>query len=401
MAIVSMMPATFSWYDHSGTSKAEYFKYQKDNLPISGSSGLSVSTRTVDKNGENPSSDTFNKVTFASSNTPTIQYYKTTFDNTGNNARDVYAELGVKELTNDENIKVGITDPVINEKGFTITKTPASNTKTRVYFIPTSAYSSFWYNSNTSSNEYDMNIIYTVGGTDSDKKKMNRRSNSNSDFKDAKTGTKAPYIYYYDVPNNATSFFFCNHWYSANDDNKEWNRTPDITDTRTAGIVYSLTGKNITDSYKLYTASEPNIKLAALNKSYSEVRLSLNGHTSIGLQRDSSGEDENFVSDYYGNTISYAVTDGSDKISVGSKDGIITADAYTGDSFATVTTTITGICGDTITTDTKVYITQTIPQMPVAQNIPVQAGKKVDIYWYVTNKGQTTGDLASSIYWTV
>ena len=404
MACMSMMPATFSWYDHNGTQSAQYFKYTKDNLPISGSSGLSVSTRTVDKNGENPSSSTVDAVSFPAPNTPKIQYYKTTFDNTGRNARDVYAELGVKNLQNDDNIKVGITDPVINEKGFTITKTPSSYDTTRVYFIPTANYSKFWYDGTYSSSTYDMNIIYTVGSTASGKKKMHlcsNNTNTNSAFKDAGTNQTAPHIYYYDVPSNANSFFFCNHWYDDNDANKDWNRTPDITDTRTAGIVYRLTGQNITDSYKLYTADDQNDKLAALNNYYTEVNLSLNGHTSIELKKEADGEDEDFVADYFGNNISYSVTSGSDKITVGNKDGIITATDYTGSTPAVVTTTITGICGDQITITTNVNITDTIPQMPVAQNIPVQAGKKVDVYWYVTNKGQTSGTIADSIFFTV
>ena len=139
----------------------------------------------VDKDGEVLDSTALSRVSFPSSDTPTIQYYKTTLDNSSNSATgDVYADLELRNFKNDADVKVGVTSPVINEKGFNITSTPASHTQTRIYFIPTKAYSAFWYQGDKNQSNFDMNLRYYVGGDDEDVQ-MDRKANTNSAYKDA------------------------------------------------------------------------------------------------------------------------------------------------------------------------------------------------------------------------
>lgn len=399
MTCVAMMPASFSWYAHNESVNGGYMQYSRSALPVSGSStgtsAFNVSTIAVDKNGEPTHGNTaVSTVNFSSAST-NVQYYKTTLNNTGGSG-DVYGELDLGNLLNSVDVKAGITSPVINEKGFDISKTPTAYNQIRIYFLPTSAYSAFWYDGNSSSSTFDMKLRYTVGSNTTDVN-MSRKANSNSAFKDGSTGVTAPYVYYCDIPSNTNSFFFFNHWYSDSDENKDWNRTPDITDI-VPGTIYRLTGKNIEDSYKLYD-TVPGTELAGLMKYYSEAKLNQGGYIDISL-KDSSEVTEGANPDFYGNTISYASSNTS--VATVTKDGLVTAASSISGNTATanITTTITGLAGDTITCTTKVTVSKYIEQMPIAQNVYVKKGETVDLYWYVLNKSSSTGNIASSIFWT-
>ena len=402
MCLTCFIPSTFAWYDHNGEATGNILTYSRDDLPVSGSTGLTVTTVQTDKAGVGNTAVT--NVSFANT-TDKIQYYKTTFDNTNGNG-DVYAELGVTDLVNNEDIKLGITSPVINETGFDITKTAKYTGTTRVYFLPTSAFNPYWTNANTSDQDgYDMRMRYYVGAEAHDVRLLKQTIPSGTlrtdKYKDS-NNQSSTYIYYYDLPNNATSFFFRNHWYNDSDKNKDWNRTPDLTEVTTAGVVYKLNGKNITDSYKLVDTMSINEDMVYLNKYYDTVYLDVGGNADISLKKDNEVYDENFVPDYYGKTIEYLSAD-TNKVQV-DQDGLITGVAATGSAGVNVTTTITGECGDTESRITKVIIKDTIDQMPVAKNIPVKKGEKVELRWYVLDKrdiADRSGQKAASIYYTV
>lgn len=397
MACVSMMPATFSWYAHNETVVGNYMQYSRSGLPVSGSSSVNVSTIAVDKDGNKTNGDTtVSAVSFADTSTK-IQYYKTTIDNTSGSG-DIYGDLELGRLLNSAAVKAGITSPVINEKGFDISKTPTANDKVRVYFVPTTAYQAFWYEGNTSSANFDMNIRYFINGEKTDVKM--ERINNNSKFKDASTNQYPTYIYKCDLPSNVNSFFFFNHYFDKEHDaeNNDWNRTPDITDL-SPGTVFRLTGKNIEDSYKLYD-TVPSTDVAACMKYYSEVQLDMGGYIDISLKKTNDNNVDNFSPDYYGTGVTY--TSSNTNVATVNNDGLVTAasNISTDTATANITTTITGACGDTITKTTKVTVSKYIEQMPVAQNILVEKGKTVELYWYVINKSGQTGNIASSIFWS-
>lgn len=397
LGLMTMMPSTFSWYDHNGSANGNAFYYSKDKLPVSGSSGLSVSTVKTDENGEGNTS--VSTVNFASAST-NIQYYKTTFDNTSGTG-DVFADLELKNVKRDANVKIGVKSPVINEKSFINSKTPKAGSYTRVYFQSTEKYNPYWTNRTYSSSSYDMLIRITNGeGTETTYKMIACPNGTpTSEYMDAASGYSNTwaYIYYYDIPVGSTKFYFVNHYYDPNDENKDWNRTPDITDF-SPGNLYRLTGKNIDNSYKLYDVKPiNNVDFVALNKYYSNVTLSLNGYIDIGLLKESPSDDDEFTPDYYGTNISYSTT--SSNLTVNS-DGLVTAGNTAADN-QTVTTTITGELGDSYSITTNVNIKSIEPQASVVQNMPVKKGEKVEVYWYVINKSSTTGNIATEIFWTV
>ncbi len=414
MACLTMMPSTFSWYDHNAEEDAGYMQYSRQNLPVSGSSNLSASTIAVDKNGVATNGNTtVSNVNFSSADTK-IQYYKTTLTNTSN-SHDAYGDLEVGNLLNKEGIRVGITSPVINEKGFSISRTPKSNSTVRIYFIPydrkkgSDDYWHFWYNKeyndSTNSSTYhnndywDMNVRYYVGSTPTDVRMTGAPNTNNSDFKVSGTNDNAYKVYYADLPSNTTSFFFHNHWYDDNDENKDWNRTQDINEL-VPGTVYRLTGEKIDDSYKLHDTIYRE-SVAELMSYYSEVQLDLDGHIYISLKKpDEITNPEDESADYYGTSISYSSS--NNNVATVDRDGLVTAaSSISGNTAtATITATIQGALGDTITCQTKVTVSKYIEQMPVAQNILVEAGKSVDIYWYVVNETTDTGTIADSIFWT-
>ena len=409
VAVVSTVPATFSWYAHNAREDHGYLQYTREDLPVSGTNNtLNVKTIAVDENGDETNGDTaVTAVNFASASTA-IQYYKTTINNS-NGSGDVYIDLNVGNLLNHAGVKVGITSPVVNEKGFSVSKTPASHGYTRVYFQSTQAFNPYWTNNNwniTDVNDsgYDMNLRYYIG-SEYTNVHMTSCSNPSNQFKDQGYGytNTAAHIYYADIPNNATSFFFYNHYYDDNDENKEWNRTPDITDVKTPCVLYRLTGKNIEDSYKLYDTYTSN-DLAALNSYYSAAQLDLGGYIDLSLKKVNENNEDNFTPDYQGTNITY--TSSNTSVATVNSDGLVTAaETISGNTAtATITTRIGGLCESTnaqkITCTTTITVSKYIAQMPVAQNVQVKKGEKVELYWYVKNTSSNTGNIASSIFYT-
>ncbi len=404
MMIVAVMPSTFSWYNHGGDNPPQGNRATLSvlKLPVSGSRGFSAATYRVDEYGENLNNNTVTNVTFDSAST-NIQYYKTVFSNKNNPSGDVYADLELRNLVNNVNIRVGTTSPTINEKGFNITRVPTTYDKIRVYFQPTAAYESFWYNDDYSSNKYDMKIRYYVG-SEANNGKMKALGNPNNSYKDAADGksTTAAKIFYYDIPSDTTSFFFYNHWYDDNDANKDWNRTRDITEIVPCRL-YKLNGKEIQSSYKIHVYEEDQTVFAALSNYYSHAYVSKGGDVDLGLHNTNDTGAESFVADYHGKSISYSSSN-TNIFTVDKAGNVHASETNSGD--ATLTTTIQGVFNnsgsntDTITVTTTVHVVNTIDQMPVFKNVLVPKNEEVELYWYVINKTNET-NIAEKIFYTI
>ena len=433
LTVVSFMPSTFSWYPHSGLdiNKDEGKKiHYADDLEVSmktAADTVSLSTIIVDKDGNSINNDLTNQNGInAAANS--VVHYKTTLNNTGGD--DVIVDLDTHKLPNNADFLIGTTFPTINEKAFAsrAVRTKASDNLVRVYFKTHNSMASYWsvdngdlinetgtyYYDNNQEQEKgtgyeagstnqggttnDINLSYFVGGKEYQvKMSICPTLESDSNLNDLTGGTNK--VYFYDIPSNAEKFFFFNHWYLKSSSNREWNRTLDITDL-SAGKLYYLTNNAVDHQWKEYKTREVDTALVALNNYYKSVRMSLGNSVfaDIGLKKDSDDEDEEFVPDYFGNTIAYSVQSGSNIVSV-NKDGLITPKNESGN--AVIRTTITGKFGDTRYVDTSVSIPENIDEIPIIKNVRIPAGESVDIYWYARNKSTDSTMITDALYITI
>lgn len=435
LAVVSFVPATFSWYLHSGELEGKLIRYS-DNLPISiksGSGTISMQTYEADANGI-AGSDTVTGISVApdSSTQKAVKYYKTVFTNSGNN--DVYLDFETNNLANNADFVIGTLSPTLNEKAYASrpVRTKVTNDTVRIYFKPNTNMSSYWsvdngrllretgtympdgttpsstadagssaQTSSSTGTTNDINLSYTAGGKEV-QVMMSKCPTADSNW--SSTGTK---VYYYDIPSSTTSFYFFNHWYLRSSSNREWNRTLDITDT-TQGKLYYMTNNSIDGKYKEYKAKDVDTNLVALNQYYSKVRLSMgaSSHADIGLKKDSDTEDPDFVPEYYGSSITY--TSANTGIATVNKDGLVTPVAA---GSTTITTKVTGRFGDYKEVTTTIDIPTNISEVPIIQNLHLGAqgttnekggpGNRVVVDWYVINRSASATMTTSSLYFTL
>ena len=418
MVTVSCIPATFSWYSHINFAVSDKMSLAQNDLPVSVKSAentISSVTYLADANGQmeftDKSGQSHNKETVTSiSVTPAeiVKYYKTVLKNTGDN--DVMVDLGAPNMPNDADFYIGTVSPTLNEKAYAsrAERSKVSDNTVRIYFKTCVSFengavaNTFWNVDNgtleedlvnhpagNNSTTNDINIAFTVNDTMT-VKRMTKCSGTDNTIQNTTTA-----VYYYDVPINASSFFFFNHWYLKETSNQEWNRTIDITDF-TAGRLYYLTGGNIDSKWKEYAVKNVDTDLVAVNQYYSSVRMShgVGVFTDIALRK--TGDDENFVPEYYGQSISYTSND-TDVATV-NRDGIITPVGY---GSAVITTTITGKYGDTRVITTNLDIPQNIPQISIIKNVKVPAGETVEVDWYALNKSTSETMTTGNIYFTL
>lgn len=441
LATVSFVPSTFSWYTHSDKSEGSKIRYTGE-LPVSIKSGANtVTMKTVESDADGNAGTTQVDTISIPADTVTFQamkYYRTTFTNTGTN--DVFVDLETSDLPNNADFYIGTVSPTLNEKAYASrpVRTKVSDTTVRVYFKPHTDMSSYWsvdngrlkpesgtYNvtngqviaagweagssnqtNDNSGTTNDINLSYTVDGKEY-QVKMSKCVKNSSDSVDTNWSSTGTRVYYYDIPTNADKFFFFNHWYLKSGTNREWNRTIDITDL-SPGKLYYLTNNKVDDKWKEYAVKTVDTNLVAVNQYYSFVRMSLGASVfaDISLKKESANDDEDFVPEYYGATISYQSSDTS-KATV-SKDGVITPIATTTnnsnvDTPITITTTITGTFGDSRQIATSVSIPKSISQVPIIKNVKVPAGESVDVDWYAINRSNKSDATmsTSSIFFTI
>ncbi len=395
LAAVSFIPPTFSWYSHNQSAEGNNIRYV-DNLDVSiksAESEVTMQTFQCDANGV-VTAGASPLTGGVSVNPKSTLYYKTTLENTGEN--DVMVDLETADLPNNADFLLGTFEPTLNEKAYASrpVRTKVSHDKVRVYFKTNTTHASYWgtydpdnfypakpVDSNNGTKN-DFNIAYVVGTTTTlDKMTQCTTTDPVNDGEGNRTD-----VYYYDLPSNASSFFFFNHWYLCSSSNTEWNRTIDITDL-SAGKLYYLTGGSVDGKWKEYNVRSVDNTLVAVNSYYKSVRMSMGTGVSADISLKKDGDGDDFIPDYFGSTVSYS----SDKPAVASvnKDGVITPKGYTTeddeDHPVTITTTITGRYGDTETVTTSVSIPANIAQVPIIKNVRVPHGKTVDVYWYARN----------------
>ena len=415
MLVASFIPSTFSWYNHNASAEGKNINLSED-IPISiksASGTVGMTTYESDVNG-NASTSTVSRISLnADASGKAVKYYKTVLTNSGTN--DVMADIESSYLPNNADFSIGTVSPTINEKAYASrpVRTKVSNATVRVYFQTTASFNPYWTHFTgdsatvtfNSSMTNDFNIAYKVSGNNSEQySKLYRCAGTGSS---GNNNNATSHIFYFDLPTNTEYFFFFNHWYFASETNKEWNRTIDITDL-TPGRRYYLTGNSVDGKYKEYAVDSTNAtNRVALNQYYSYVRMSMGSgvYADIGLRKDSD-TDEDFTPEYYGQSISYS--SGNQNIATVNKDGLITPVAA---GSTTITTTITGVHGDTTTVTTTVEIPTYIEQVPIIKNVRIPAKDaetntpgKVEIDWYVINNSTSAnmvGNGSSTIFYTL
>ncbi len=397
MAIVAVIPSTFSWYAHSGEDdyQGNEIKYEKSDLPLSlqQSGGLTLKTYTADrffkKDVELSSNSDFESI-----GRNYTSRYITSIKNNG--AKDVSVNLEMSKLTNNANVFVGTCDPVVNERSFAARATleKVDWDYEVIYFEPRDHYS-WWqgysapstpycdqnqgitYGADSISPQTDMNLEYQIG-TDGYPMAMQKCL-----YQDH-VGSNNYDVYRAFVTTEADSLFFFNHYYITQNTNLEWNRTPTVTDF-SEGRVYYLNGNTNDLNNKAISYHDSfNGSNICVYYYYKTATMAAGKTANLGLSKGTSDmvvNREEF--DYTGKSISYSSSDTS-KATV-SQDGLVTAKAATGNTPVTITTTITGEFGDTVSLPTTVNIPPTIDQVPIVQNVKIPAGKTVDISWYVRN----------------
>lgn len=389
--LLSCVSVSFSWYSHNKSAEGTRLKLAEDNVPISVKSAVntvSYTTYVANEKGE-ATSTAATKISVSAAEK--IKYYKTTFKNTG--ANDVMVDLETTNMPNNADFYIGTLSPTLNEKAYAsrAVRNKVSDNTVRVYFKTHSSHNAYWGNytsafnpnnavgsSNGTTN--DFNLAYTIGTTET-MVRMEKCPNTDS----TDDGTGRTDVYYYDVPSNASSFYFFNHWYLCATTDRNWNRTTDITDL-SPGKLYYLNGGTVDGQWKAYSVRATDDTLVAVNQHYKSVRMSTGTGVFTDISLKKTGDDENFIPEYYGNTITYSSNNPG--VAAVNRDGIITPVAS---GTATITTTITGRYGDTRDDiQTTVEIPEKIPQVTIIKNVRVPAGESVDVDWYALNKSSST-----------
>ncbi len=229
VGIVSFMPSTFSWFNHSAKQSGDKMNYTRESLPVSdskitmkteyltmekGEDGKDLNTLLYDEKG-NKIIDTTKGTGGRVENQVEIkpghaQYFRTTFENTGNATSMV--SISLANLSNMQDVLVGTISPAVNERAFSrrASLTRAASGKMRVYLkVP-----------KTIKNWKDATSISIVANENtSNKIPMTKLSKArhNSD------------IWYGDLPVGTTTYYFYDHA-GDTDKSNHWHRTASLNE---------------------------------------------------------------------------------------------------------------------------------------------------------------------------
>ena len=442
LAIISMIPASFSWYTHNSVQvpNGNKINFIDSTLPVSLSSAsgaITMHTVIVDKDGNTLTDDQLTQV-----NANSVKHYKTTFTNTGNN--DLMVDFNLSNLGNSSDYFIGSESPTLNEKCYAsrASREKATGESVRIYFKSHRNLYPYWtayeptpvtaddYTTFKTGLTNDMNVAYKLTTDDTVHYKKLTICNNFSSYEDylapsynSVANNKATVqskidtaVFYADLPVNTEYFFFFDHYYDKDAKNKNWNSTIHITDL-SQGKMYVMTGERDGNEYKEYRAEATDTNLTAVIQYYSDVRMSLGSNVTASIGLKKTGDDEDFVPEYYGTEITYTVDNRSgvdtENLITVNRDGLIIPSTNTlSDSERTsrVKTTVRGKYGDTKVIYTIVSIPPAIAQVPIIKNIKVaksgsttfdgKPANVVDVYWYIKNKS-ASAMTGFNIFYTI
>ena len=368
MALVSVMPYTFSWYNHDNLIEGDEAQYTRSSLPVSGGTvTMATNKLRMQSDGINLYLDDKGDVVDdegIGSATSTIaanhnQYYRTKLTNNSN--ADAMVSLYALGITNSTNVYVGSVVPTINERCYSAraSRDYGLNAKNRVYF-QTGEVSNWGSSIFVMNNNQEVTAMSVT--TDDDQ----------NDF------------YYADLPLGTTSFYF----FSSADDGKHrnWFKTHAIKN-HVAGRVYILTNTTTDDNQGFAEYKTTSVdRLINVSRFYDTVHILRGQTTSIALK---SGE-------FSANRVEYSI-DKNDYLAISATTGLISykAGATEIPNNTTITAHITlyGVYNDTMVIDVSISSPRKLDAVSVCNNIKVPAHKTAEVQWYVKNKGSSSAEF--------
>lgn len=380
LCLVCVSTPTFSWFTRPQTLKGDSLGWDID-YELTDGENISMSTY-VSADGGKTYDENVPVTSF--SNTAGLAggervCYRTDITNSGAVPQSVSLYLSALDFPGGEqnNFYLGVNGPLRtfknygkNVSGGSGTSERASNGTMRVYFQPKNRP----YDYATGTNWWggkDFCVCYDIAGD----KYTDLIEISNTD------------IYYADIPASTKQIFFCVQFYQKNEPKQRTQTFTDLSidkQSATNSRLFYLQGTYRDDNSHAHTEVEaiPNSGYGANIVNYnSKINVSEGGSFSAALA---------LGSDYIGNMISYS----------SSNSGIFTVDGsgnITAKSpgTATLTTTATGVFGDSYSVTTTVTVakklTLSLTDIPVVTNVKVEgmnedgeAGTQ-SVYWYIKN----------------
>lgn len=416
LALLSFVPATFSWYDHNGSLTGNSMSYERVDLPVS-AGVITIETKRYNTEREHNAKNNLdggdsNKLYYdvkgnkeygddinGGGTIPagTTQYFGTTFTNEG--TAPAYVNLYLKEYANEPQNIIGTLQPSLTEKGVSSSVHLANKNVTRVYFQ--------WKDTNNwSDSNAKRYVVYTTknGSKDSIEIKENETFSGKIDnTKDTNNILKGVATYYADLPEQTTEFFFATD--GANSGFNEgtlavtqpWYRTRTITNVQPE-MGYYLTGVADDTTFNAQYATFAIPGGISVMTYFDTATMASGQHAYVTLNEGTNytGVKATYVSD-------------NNNVTVNGNTGYVTASTVGHNLNATITTTITGSLGDTMTVQTTVTNPEKI-NAQVALNVEVpgkttnkngdEVNGTAEIVWYIDNSKGSGGVSFDSVYYT-
>lgn len=404
IASAIVIPSTFSWYDHNGELTGNRMGYSRSGLPVSAGT-VSVVTKKYrtennklwyDTKGNKEYTDTVSGSSSVSASS--VQYYGTTFTNTG--SAPAYVNLYLKDFTNSPTVKVGTLQPSLTHKNISSSVHLTNKNMIRVYFQVKET------NDWSASGAKTYLVYKTKTNSTYQNKEITSSINNANDTGNILKGVATKYV---DLADDTTEFYFATDGKKSGFNTSDcsvtqpWYRTQTITNVQ-AETGYYLTGVADDTTFNAQYGTF-NIPGGISVKTYfNNMTINKNQHAYVTLNKGTN---------YTGASAAYILQSGSN-ISVNGNSGYVTAESglSSGNNIATIRTTITGSLGDTTYVDTAVSNPST-QAVPVALNVEVPGkttetvdGQTVttngtaEIVWYIDNSATSSAVSFNSVYYT-
>lgn len=399
LAIVSLVPATFSWYDHNDKLSGDRMQYTRTDLPVSEGT-VTLTTKKYRTEGNRVYYDEKgnkeyqgNALTSGSVAAGTTQYYGTTIKNAGDSP--AYVNLYLKQFDNDPNNYIGTIAPSLTYKNISSSVHLANKNMIRVYCQFNKANN--WKDSGAK-----LYVVYKTKTGSRDCKEITTKISAGASGSALRTkqaeilGSNITNTYYVDLADDTTEFYFAtdgkNSGFNTNTltVTQPWYRTKTITNVQ-AETGYYLTGVADDTTFNAQYATF-NVPGGVSVMTYFDTLSIAKGQNAYVTLTNGTN--------YTGSSASYAKNNVTG-ISINQNTGLVTANNNFGKGgSATITTTITGSLGDEATVNTAVSWPAKLSAATVAMNVLVPAQTQeeqadgtmadvpgtAEIVWYIENK---------------